>query len=100
MWWVIDYWNDGETLETVLQAGALQADAILKILKGIAEGLAVLHSHEIIRRELNPKSILITSESGEAILTEFELAKLLDGSPDSIQPRLADGSLSSTRSKC
>ncbi|HRA88455.1 MAG TPA: protein kinase [Planctomycetaceae bacterium] len=80
-WWVIDYWIDGETLETVLQAGALQMDAILKILKGIAEGLAVLHSHEIIRRELNPKSILICSESGEAILTEFELAKLLDGSP-------------------
>jgi len=80
-WWVIDYWIDGETLETVLQAGALQMDAILKILKGIAEGLAVLHSHEIIRRELNPKSILISSESGDAILTEFELAKLLDGSP-------------------
>ena len=80
-WWVIDYWIDGETLETVLQAGALQTDAILKILKGIAKGLAVLHSHEIIRRELNPKSILITSETGEAILTEFELAKLLDGSP-------------------
>lgn len=80
-WWVIDYWIDGDTLEWVLQSDALQMDRILKILRGTAEGLVVLHKHEIIRRELNPKSILIASESGEAVLTEFELAKLLDGSP-------------------
>jgi serine/threonine protein kinase len=40
-----------------------------------------LHEHGIVRRELNPATIVIRNSDGRAILTEFELAKLIDRGP-------------------
>jgi serine/threonine protein kinase len=44
-------------------------------------GLAALHNAGIIFRELAPARVLIADHDRRAVLTEFELAKLLDGSP-------------------
>lgn len=42
--------------------------------------IGVLHEHDILCRELSPDTVIVKPDLS-AILTEFELAKLLDGSP-------------------
>ncbi len=80
-WWVIEEWVEGETLRERMRAGQVLADQALRWLLQIADALHALHTAGIIRRELAPQSILIREERGDVVLTEFELAKLLDGSP-------------------
>lgn len=79
-WWAVDEWIAGETLQARLKAGRLIDADLARIAVDILLGLQALHRAGIIRRELSPVSILI-SEKGRTVLTDFELAKLLDGSP-------------------
>jgi serine/threonine protein kinase len=47
-------------------------------MREIMEGLKTLHDHDIIRRELSPKTILV---GNTVLLTDFELGKLFDSEP-------------------
>ena len=80
-WWVIDEWVEGVTLSDLLDSAEFPMTEKQKVIRQIAEGLNAFHSHSIVRRELSPETILIQQDSREVVLTEFELAKLLDGSP-------------------
>ncbi len=79
-WWVIDEWIEGEKLDAMLNRGPLGGKNLIIVMKGIAAGLQALHKTQIIRRELSPRFIIIRKDTYEPVLTEFELAKLLDGS--------------------
>lgn len=48
LWWVLDRWEDGETLEMRLGKGALSDYELNFIMRGIATGLAELHRCEVI----------------------------------------------------
>jgi len=80
-WWVVDQWVG----ETALSQGSarepLPAAALARLMREIADGLAVLHAAGIVFRELAPWRVLLAERDGRAVLTDFELAKLLDGSP-------------------
>ncbi len=80
-WWVIDEWIEGSTLAEALATGDFSMSEKQNFIRQIAEGLNAFHSHNIVRRELSPQTILIRQGNGDVVLTEFELAKLLDGSP-------------------
>ena len=80
-WWVVDRWVDGTSLSTVLaNKQPLNVPLLRRIAVEVAEGLSALHEVDIIRRELTPAGILI-GDTLPILLTDFELAKLLDGSP-------------------
>ena len=77
LWWVIDEWEDGETLADRL--GTDFSEYELKfIMTGIAEALSQLHEAEIIRRELRPDSIILRASSDRPVLTDMELAKIAE----------------------
>ncbi|MGD8450900.1 MAG: protein kinase [Phycisphaerae bacterium] len=78
-WWVVDEWIEGERLDRRIERGPLPLDELRQLMVDVALGLEALHKADVIRRELSPRFIFLT-KSG-AILTDFELAKLLDGSP-------------------
>jgi len=80
-YWVIDEWVDGELL--MRKIGGQQFDQLLakQLMLDLARGLQALNEQGIIRRELNPASVLIRHADGRAVLTEFELAKLIDRGP-------------------
>ena len=79
-WWVWDEWIDGAvTLEDRLNSGPLRGQELMRCMTGIAAGLQILHKNGIVRRDLSPKFVLLTEK--RVVLTDFELAKLLDGSP-------------------
>ena len=80
-WWVIDEWVEGKPLSHLLSQTRCSSQSAIALARQIAEGLLALHQVKIVRRELSPQSILLIDEGTHAVLTEFELAKLLDGSP-------------------
>jgi serine/threonine protein kinase len=55
-------------------ADPLTADAKLRTVRHVLQGLAHAHSRRIAHRELNPSTILI-AQDGRAMLTGFEYAK-------------------------
>jgi len=80
-YWVIDEWIDGVTLQRKLGRETFLPPVAKELLLDVAYGLQGLHEQGIVRRELNPATILIRDLDGRAILTEFELAKLIDRGP-------------------
>ena len=80
-WWVIDEWIEGVTLSERLRQGPIEQTDALDYALQIAAGLKSLNDGNIVRRELAPQSILLEANTDRLVLTEFELAKLLDGSP-------------------
>lgn len=80
-WWVIDEWIEGRTLKSLLDEGSVSRPTAIRFGIAIAEAMSVLHANDIVRRELTPQCLIFEQESERIVLTEFELAKLLDGSP-------------------
>jgi serine/threonine protein kinase len=81
LWWVLDRWEDGDTLQVRLQEDAMGDYELRVVMTGIANGLAELHNSKIIRRELSPRSVLLRQRDDRPILTDMELAKLVEGKP-------------------
>lgn len=81
MWWIIDDWVDGQSLDTLIASESIAEEVIPTILRGVAAGLQAMHEEGIVRRELAPRHVLIRESDSAAILTDFELAKLTDGAP-------------------
>jgi serine/threonine protein kinase len=80
-WWVIDHWTGEKTLADHLVSVPRPIETLPRLLLEIARGLHALHQAGIVFRELAPARVLIDDRDGRAVLTDFELAKLLDGSP-------------------
>lgn len=81
LWWVIDEWTAGEKLSDLLELNRLPPPAIPNIMRQIASALQAIHAADIVRRELSPRFVLVRTADQSAVLTDFELAKLLDGAP-------------------
>ena len=81
LWWVIDEFVNGSTLAERLNEGPLDNSALKTVMGGIAAGLGVLHKADVVRRELSPRFVILRNKDRTPVLTDFELAKLLDGAP-------------------
>ncbi|KAF4660016.1 hypothetical protein FOL47_007351 [Perkinsus chesapeaki] len=55
--------------------GCLGGDLIKNILRGILHGVAYLHSHKILHRDLKPQNILLNSDCTEIRIADFGLAR-------------------------
>ena len=69
----------------------------LPALAGVADGVATLHAHGIVHRDLKTSNVLLT-ERGDAVLADFGLAAAVGavdaptgGSPFSMSPQQLDG---------
>lgn len=78
-WWIVDEHILGHSLSQALELGPLLESDLPRVMRQIAQGL--LHGAVIIRRELSPRNVVIREADGCVVLTDFELGKLLDGSP-------------------
>ena len=81
LWWVIDRWVGGTTLEDQLQHGPFPAERLAKLMHEIALGLSAMHSASVVFRELASSRVLLAADDQRAVLTDFELAKLVDTGP-------------------
>jgi len=80
-YWLIEEWIEGETLDDILDTPAETALDIRQLMLQVALGLRGLHLKGFVHRELNPGSIIIENDTNRAVISNFELAKALDGSP-------------------
>ena len=77
-WWVVDRWIDGYPLSERLEdTKPYPAELIPRLMQDIAAGLAAMHAKDVVLRELTPERVWIATDDRRALLTDFELAKLL-----------------------
>jgi protein kinase-like protein len=69
----------GGSLAGRMANGRLDQATALKYLRGIAAGLDYAHAHGVVHRDVKPANVLLTADD-TAVLADFGLAKLLQGS--------------------
>lgn len=74
---VLEY-VEGVNLRALARQGPLAVPTVLDLARQIAGGLQAAHRQGIVHRDLKTENILVTP-SGEAKITDFGIAKLLDG---------------------
>ena len=80
------FWDDGRfvlvfpymplTLADLLSRGAPAKDQICSIFADVARALAAIHGEGIIHRDVKPSAVLLQSDSGPAVLSDFGTAWL------------------------
>jgi serine/threonine-protein kinase len=74
----------GDNLATRLQkVGALDAGEVRRILREVADALAYAHKLKVVHRDIKPDNILLDSDSGRAMVTDFGIARAITEQGDS-----------------
>ena len=74
----------GDNLATRLQkVGALDAGEVRRILREVADALAYAHKRKVVHRDIKPDNILLDTDSGRAMVTDFGIARALTDTGDS-----------------
>jgi eukaryotic-like serine/threonine-protein kinase len=70
----------GETLaERIARFGPLEPGPAVKLVQEAAWALAYAHRQGVVHRDVKPDNILLEDLSGRAMLTDFGIAKLMEG---------------------
>lgn len=74
----------GDNLATRLQkVGALDPAEVRKVLREVADALSFAHTRNVVHRDIKPDNILLDSDSGRAMVTDFGIARALTDQGDS-----------------
>ncbi|KAJ7191688.1 kinase-like protein, partial [Mycena pura] len=73
---MVSPWLPNGTLDSYLKSGVPGRNAFRPLLQDTANGLAYLHSQDVIHGDLHPANILITDD-GRAQLTDFGLSLII-----------------------
>jgi hypothetical protein len=68
----------GETLHAKIKSWPINDEDNRRWVGGIADALAFAHEHGVIHRDVKPSNVII-NEEGEALLTDFGLARVVEG---------------------
>ncbi len=71
-------WVDGVTLAERLLSGPLPPDDVARVMHGVADALAAVHSLGIAHRDLSPSNVMLGDDGGVKLL-DFGLAKAVRG---------------------
>lgn len=72
--WIVMELVDGQTLQSLLKAGACDPRQVNRLGREIAEGLAEAHRHGFVHRDLKAANVMVTP-SGHAKILDFGVAK-------------------------
>jgi eukaryotic-like serine/threonine-protein kinase len=71
-------WLDGETLEDRLARGSINLGATVRMIRRVAEALAVAHQHGVVHRDIKPANIFLPGKDVSKIkLLDFGIARRL-----------------------
>ncbi len=70
---------DGDNLGARLRAsGPMAPDPTRRVLREVAQALAFAHARGVIHRDIKPDNILLASDDGRAMVTDFGIARAVD----------------------
>jgi tRNA A-37 threonylcarbamoyl transferase component Bud32 len=70
-------WADGGSLQDRLARGPVPVGSAVRLLGEICAGVAVLHDHGIVHRDLTPGNVLFTGTPERVVIADLGLAKAL-----------------------
>jgi serine/threonine protein kinase len=70
---------DGIDLRRLLRKGALPTARVLRIAQQVLAGLSAIHEAGLVHRDISPDNIMLRSESEQAVIIDFGVAKDLTG---------------------
>src|SRR5688572_26102392 len=74
----------GDNLGTrLLKTGAMEPAEVRRILREVADALDYAHKRKVVHRDIKPDNILLDSDSGRAMVTDFGIARALTDTGDS-----------------
>jgi WD40 repeat protein len=76
--WMVTAYIEGPSLETAVGSdGPLPPDRIRAVGAGLAEGLAAIHAHGLVHRDLKPGNVIVAPDGPRII--DFGIARAVDG---------------------
>lgn len=74
---VLEEYIQGDTLEELLQGGALESHQVKTITLQLCRGLYVCHSLGLVHRDIKPENVILQGK--RAVLIDFDAARLFFG---------------------
>lgn len=71
---VLEEYIDGITVAEVMQTGKYRYPGVKKILRGVCDGLSVLHGLGLIHRDVKPENVMIDKD-GRVVLIDFNASR-------------------------
>ncbi len=78
-YFVMEYVSGDPIAERLRQEGRMPPEEVRRILVDLADALHYAHGLSVIHRDVKPANVLIDDLSGRVLLTDFGIAKTLNG---------------------
>jgi serine/threonine protein kinase len=93
--YVVMAFIEGRTLSHRLRVGGRFDDAreAVEVVRQVAEGLAAVHRHRIVHRDVKPGNVLLRAGDGKVVLTDFGLARIARDGTGVSRPGVVAGTL-------
>jgi serine/threonine protein kinase len=76
--WMVTAYIDGPSLqEAIRRYGPMPPDRVRALGAGLAEGLAAIHAHGLVHRDLKPGNVIMAGDGPRII--DFGIARAIDG---------------------
>jgi formylglycine-generating enzyme required for sulfatase activity/tRNA A-37 threonylcarbamoyl transferase component Bud32 len=76
---VMEMIDGGSLAERLTREGQLPIEDAARMFSEIASALAHAHKRGVIHRDIKPQNVLLDSESGRALVTDFGIARTAEG---------------------
>jgi formylglycine-generating enzyme required for sulfatase activity/tRNA A-37 threonylcarbamoyl transferase component Bud32 len=76
---VMEMIDGGSLADRLTREGKLPIDEAARMFSEIASALAHAHKRGVIHRDIKPQNVLLDSESGRAMVTDFGIARTAEG---------------------
>lgn len=83
VFFVMAYVGGANLAQRLHEGGTLPSETVRRILCEVASALAYAHERGVVHRDIKPDNILLEGVSGRALVTDFGIARAMDGSGES-----------------